>query len=150
MELETGQLKEKNVEFKLETGQLKEKNVEFELEISQLKEKNVEFELEIGQLKKKNVELEQKLESILSIPAGDDDSSYYGFSKQNAVATSAAAAADSRNYMPRSCFEIKASNPNATTGLYFIDPDGQINGDDPVQAYCDMDTSIIHITDYVE
>jgi len=90
------------------------------------------------QLKKKNVELEKKLESILSISAGDDDSNYYGLSKQNAVATSAAA--DSRNYMPRSCFEIKASNPNATTGLYFIDPDGQINGDDAIQVHCDMAT----------
>jgi len=91
-------------------------------------------------LKKKNVELEQKLESILLIPAGDYESSYHGLSKQNSVST-ASAAAGGRYYMPRSCYEIKASNPNATTGLYFIDPDGQINGDGAIQVHCDMATS---------
>ena len=103
-----------------------------------MKKKNVEFELEIGQLKKKNIELEQKLESILTMPTPDDESSNYGLSKQNAVATSSAPGG--RYYMPRSCYEIKASNPNATTGLYFIDPDGQIDGDDAVQVHCDMAT----------
>ena len=103
------------------------------------KKKSEELYFEIGLLKKKNEELEQKLESILATPAPEDEASNYGLSKQNAVATSAAA--DGRYYMPRSCYEIKASNPNATTGLYFIDPDGQINGDDAIQVHCDMVTS---------
>jgi len=90
-------------------------------------------------LKKKNVELEQKLESIITTSTPDKEYRDYGLSKQNAVATSSAA--DGRYYMPRSCYEIKASNPNATTGLYFIDPDGQINGDGSIQVHCDMTTS---------
>ena len=91
-------------------------------------------------MKKKNVELEQKLESILSIPTADNESSYYEWSKQNTVSTSTTVEGG-RYYMPRSCYEIKASNPNATTGLYFIDPDGQINGDGTIQVHCDMVTS---------
>jgi len=90
-------------------------------------------------LKKKNVELEQKLESIITTSTPDKEYRDYELSKQNAVATSSAA--DGRYYMPRSCFEIKASNPNATTGLYFIDPDAQINGDGAIQVHCDMTTS---------
>lgn len=46
-----------------------------------------------------------------------------------------------KDFLPRSCYELKASNPEAQSGLYFIDPDGQINGDDPIEAYCDMTTS---------
>ena len=34
-----------------------------------------------------------------------------------------------RAYMPRSCFELKATNPNAQSGVYSIDPDGQIRAD---------------------
>jgi len=81
------------------------------------------------------VELERKLDSILSTPiTGDVD---HHLRTQNAVA-----AGNTRDFLPRSCYELKATNPSAQSGLYFIDPDGQINGDDPVQAYCDMDTSI--------
>jgi len=42
----------------------------------------------------------------------------------------------------RSCYELKAMSPDAQTGLHYIDPDGQINGEDPIQVYCDMATSI--------
>lgn len=42
--------------------------------------------------------------------------------------------------LPRSCFEIKATNPGAQSGVYSLDPDGQIGGDQPIQAYCDMET----------
>ncbi len=30
---------------------------------------------------------------------------------------------NSRDFLPLSCYEIKATNPNAQSGLYFIDPD---------------------------
>ena len=47
-----------------------------------------------------------------------------------------------RAYMPRSCFELKATNPAAQSGIYLIDPDGQIDADPPIQVYCDMTTRI--------
>jgi len=46
----------------------------------------------------------------------------------------------SRDFLPRSCFELKATNPNAQSGVYSIDPDGQIGGDPSIQVYCDMTT----------
>ena len=75
------------------------------------------------------------MESILSTHSNKDDNNQ--LSPQNTVK-----AGNSKDFLPRSCYELKATNPSAQSGLYFIDPDGQINGDDPVQAYCDMDTSI--------
>jgi len=122
---------------------VEKKNVELELEVGQLKKNNIDLSLEIGLLKKQDVKLEHKLESIVSTSITNVDGDH--LSRQNAVVSG-----NSRDFLPRSCFEIKATNPSAQSGLYFIDPDGQINGDDPVQAYCDMDTSIIHIIDYIE
>ncbi len=72
---------------------------------------------EIDQLKKKNSDLEEKL-----ILTGDD--------------------VIIRDFLPRSCFEIKATNPNAQSGVYFIDPDGQIGADQPIEVHCDMVTRI--------
>ena len=43
-------------------------------------------------------------------------------------------------FLPRSCFEVKAKNPSAESGVYSIDPDGQISGSQPIQVYCDMTT----------
>jgi len=108
---------------------------QLELEVDQLKKNNVELKVEVGQLKKKNVELEQKLESIITTPTDKNDS------KQVRRRNPAVVSDNGRDFLPRSCYELKATNPSAQSGFYFIDPDGQINGDDPVQAYCDMDTS---------
>jgi len=46
----------------------------------------------------------------------------------------------SRDFLPRSCFELKATNPSAQSGVYSIDPDGQIGADPSIQVYCDMTT----------
>ena len=120
---------------RLDHLELKERRLDqLELEVNQLMKNNVEIKVEVGQLKKKNVELEQKLESILTTPVDKGNHAR----KQN----SAVISGSGRDFLPRSCYELKATNPSAQSGLYFIDPDGQINGDDPVQAYCDMDTSI--------
>jgi len=107
-----------------------------EFETSQLKNKNAELELEVDQLKKKNIELERKLESIISKPITEKTGDH--LRRQNAITTG-----NTRDFLPRSCYEIKAENPNAQSGLYFIDPDGQVNGDDAIQVYCDMTTSKI-------
>jgi len=72
---------------------------------------------EINELKKENTELKEKLLRD-ELPSN----------KEFLIA--------------RSCYELKAMSPDAQTGLHYIDPDGQINGEDPIQVYCDMTTSI--------
>lgn len=39
----------------------------------------------------------------------------------------------------RSCLSHLGDNPDAESGLYMIDPDGE-GGDDPFEVYCDMET----------
>jgi hypothetical protein len=40
----------------------------------------------------------------------------------------------------RTCREVRLANPSLTSGMYWIDPDGQGVGDDPIFVYCDMAT----------
>jgi hypothetical protein len=42
--------------------------------------------------------------------------------------------------MPRTCRETRLSNPALASGMYWIDPDGQGVGDDPISVYCDMNS----------
>ena len=45
-----------------------------------------------------------------------------------------------RDNVMKSCKEIKTNFPNATTGIYVIDPDGSGVAQAPTSCYCDMDT----------
>jgi len=76
---------------------------------------------EINQLKTKNADLEEKNLQLILAGAKKDD-------------------VTSRDFLPRSCFEIKATNPTAQSRVYSIDPDGQIGADQPILVYCDMTT----------
>jgi hypothetical protein len=40
--------------------------------------------------------------------------------------------------IPRTCRELRAANPSLSSGMQWIDPDGQGVGDDPIYVYCDM------------
>ena len=40
--------------------------------------------------------------------------------------------------IPRTCRELRASNPSLASGMQLIDPDGQGIGDDPIYVFCDM------------
>jgi len=83
------------------------------------------LQIEIDQLKKKNIQLEEQNQMALA-----------GAAEKNSIKDDVT----SRDFLPRSCFEIKATNPSAQSGEYSIDPDGQIDGDSPIQVYCDMTT----------
>ena len=39
---------------------------------------------------------------------------------------------------PRTCRELRAADPTSTSGMHWIDPDGQGVGDAPIYVYCDM------------
>lgn len=41
---------------------------------------------------------------------------------------------------PKTCLEARTANPSLESGMYFIDPDGQGRGDDPIYVYCNMTT----------
>jgi hypothetical protein len=43
-----------------------------------------------------------------------------------------------KNSLPRTCREARAADPSLSSGMYWIDPDGQGVGDDPIYVYCDM------------
>jgi len=43
-----------------------------------------------------------------------------------------------KSAMVRTCRELRATDPTLTSGMYWIDPDGQGVGEDPINVYCDM------------
>lgn len=40
--------------------------------------------------------------------------------------------------IPRTCRELRAADPSLSSGMHWIDPDGQGVGDSPIYVYCDM------------
>ncbi len=55
--------------------------------------------------------------------------SSFNFKEQSAV---------EKSMFPRTCREIRAADPVLASGMYWIDPDGQGVGADPIYVYCDM------------
>ena len=43
----------------------------------------------------------------------------------------------------RTCHEVRAANSSLPSGMYWIDPDGQGVGDDPINVACDMTSGYI-------
>jgi hypothetical protein len=41
---------------------------------------------------------------------------------------------------------MKSANPGLNSGMYWIDPDGQDVGDDPIEVHCDMISGIHQCT----
>lgn len=39
---------------------------------------------------------------------------------------------------PKTCLEALTSDPSLESGMYWIDPDGQGRGDNPIYVYCNM------------
>ena len=57
---------------------------------------------------------------------GNSDAPNSDAANAAAVNVIAANTAGNKNVLPRSCYELKATNPSAQSGLYFIDPDDDI------------------------
>ena len=43
----------------------------------------------------------------------------------------------------RTCHEVRVANSSLPSGMYWIDPDGQGVGDDPINVVCDMTSGCI-------
>jgi len=113
------QLESKNEQQEIKVAELEAKVAEHDAKAAEQDFKINSHQEEIDQLKKRNSELIEEKRNQL-IQAGDD--------------------VISRDFLPRSCFEIKSTNPSAQSGVYSIDPDGQIGADPSIQVYCDMAT----------
>ena len=86
---------------------------------------------EIKELKSKNHEQDLLLASYASILSQD----HHQLDKTNMLNT-----VGSKGGMPRSCHEARLADPSLPTAVYWIDPDGQGVGEDPIQVNCDMST----------
>ncbi|EFX76551.1 Cntnap2 protein [Daphnia pulex] len=52
-----------------------------------------------------------------------------------------------KSSIPKTCHDIRVAHPSQTSGMYWIDPDGQGVGEDPIVAFCNMttgSTAILH------
>lgn len=50
-----------------------------------------------------------------------------------------------RAYVARTCDDIRANDPTLSSGMYYVDPDGQGVGDAAIYVYCNMETGLIWI-----
>lgn len=53
-----------------------------------------------------------------------------------------------KSAVPRTCREARAADPSLSSGMYWIDPDGQGVGDGPIYVYCDMTSGKIIFSAY--
>ena len=107
----------------------------FKEEIKEFKSfKEVQFghlKDEVEQLKSKIHQQDLLLASYASLPTQD----HHQLDKTNMLNT-----VGSKGGMPRSCHEARLADPSLPTDVYWIDPDGQGVGEDPIQVNCDMST----------
>lgn len=55
-----------------------------------------------------------------------------------------------KDAVPRTCREARAAAPSLSSGMYWIDPDGQGVGDGPIYVYCDMTSGKIIFSAFIE
>ena len=45
----------------------------------------------------------------------------------------------------KTCLEARTADPSLDSGMFWIDPDGQGMGDDPIYVYCNMTLGTIQL-----
>jgi hypothetical protein len=102
-----------------------------EAKVNHLEDENIQLKEIVTQLKTKIGQQDSILTDLLENRHQDKESLKL-FSKtfllENPTNGKSAA-------MPRTCREARLSNPALTSGMYWIDPDGQAVGDDPISVY---------------
>ncbi|XP_046638029.1 uncharacterized protein LOC124316246 isoform X2 [Daphnia pulicaria] len=143
---------EVRLEAKIEAknAQLEEKVTQLEAQLELNNELRQDLTLKVIQLEAKNVQLEVKIQdqerivtSLLEaaeLPVSTD-SKLFPVKKEISIRSTG------KSGIPRTCRELRAVDPSLSSGMHWIDPDGQGVGDDPIYVYCDMtsgSTSVLH------
>ena len=97
-----------------------------EAKVNELETKNVEMETKVTNLEEKNVLLEEKVKQL-------DGKVRQLETRPNPISTV-------QKSIHRSCHEMFAADASLISGFYWIDPDGNGAGDDPINVYCEMTT----------
>ncbi|XP_046645838.1 uncharacterized protein LOC124336182 [Daphnia pulicaria] len=157
LEEEFLQLKENYIQMKQAVTSLESTAIEQQAKVTQLEaqlelnnELRQDLALRVIQLEAKNVKLEVKIQdqerrltSLLEaaeLPVSTD-SKLFPVKKEISIRSTG------KSGSPRTCRELQATDPSLSSGMHWIDPDGQGVGDDPIYVYCDMtsgSTSILH------
>lgn len=87
------------------------------------------------------LEIEQKTE-VNQLKKQVEHQEWLIIALQNERITSKNQQSLTKNVVPRTCQQIRTTDPSLTSGNYWIDPDGQGIGDDPIFVYCNMATGI--------
>ncbi len=97
------------------------------MKVIQLEAKNVQLEVKIQ-------EQERILTSLLEPAELPDstDSKLFPVKKEISIRSTG------KSGIPRTCRQLQATDPSLSSGMHWIDPDGQGVGDDPIYVYCDM------------
>ena len=101
------------------------------------------LESKVVQLEAKVVQLEEKVQHQESILIALQ-------SQQSMSSKAVSVISTGKSYVLRTCRETRAADPSLGSGMYWIDPDGQGVGDDPIYVYCNMasgSTEILHDTE---
>ena len=94
----------------------------------------------VNLLETKVTQLEAQLEqqeSLLESLQSKEKTHLYNSAIANPSSTSYFSAS-----IARTCREARAADPALISGMYWIDPDGQGVGDDPIKVYCDMTSGV--------
>ena len=83
-----------------------------------------ELELKVIRLEEKELEQELLIEEL------QKERDLYSSIRERSLGRSVS--------FPRTCRELRSADPTLTSGMHWIDPDGQGIGDDPIYVYCDM------------
>ncbi|XP_046456552.1 uncharacterized protein LOC124203768 [Daphnia pulex] len=157
LEEEFLQLKENYILMKQDVTSLKSTTIEQQAKVTQLEaqlelnnELRQDLALKVIQLEAKNVQLEVKIQdqerrltSLLKaaeLPVSTD-SKLFPVNKEISIRSTG------KSGSPRTCRQLQATDPSLSSGMHWIDPDGQGVGDNPIYVYCDMtsgSTSILH------
>ncbi|EFX82472.1 hypothetical protein DAPPUDRAFT_241138 [Daphnia pulex] len=103
------------------------------------------LESKVVQLEAKVVKLEEKVQHQESLLIALQSQQPI-----NSKSVSAISQPSGKIYLLRTCRETRAADPSLGSGMYWIDPDGQGVGDDPIYVYCNMatgSTEILHDTE---
>ncbi len=93
------------------------------------------LELKVARLE----ETVQQQEQLLIALKNENSTSYEFVSSRRKLASNEQLLAVGKNILfPRTCREVRAADPSLSSGMFWVDPDGQGVGDDPIYVYCDM------------